>query len=49
MNAEINPDTVLYQDVACKVETGFIGENKELIDNISDLDHPARFQLKNLL
>ncbi len=49
MNAEIYLDSILYREVAYEVETGFIGEKKELIDRLSDTDLLARFLLETLL
>jgi len=47
-NAEIYMNSVIYQETAYEVETGFIGEKKELIERLSDTDLLSRFLLENL-
>jgi len=49
MKAEIYLDSVIYQDTAYEVESGFIGEKKELMDRLSDTDLLSRFLLENLI
>ncbi len=49
MGAEVFLDSLIYQDVAYELESGFIGEEKELIDRLSDADLLAQFLLENLL
>lgn len=46
--AEIYLDSVIYQDTAYVVESGFIGEKKELLDRLSDTDLLSRFLLEKL-
>ena len=46
--AEIYMDSVIFQETAYEVETGFIGEKKELLDRLSDTDLLSRFLLENL-
>jgi hypothetical protein len=48
LSAEHYLDSVLYKDTAYVVEPGFIGEQKELLDSMSDTDLLARFLLENL-
>jgi hypothetical protein len=48
MPAELYLDSVLYRETAYLVEPGFIGEQKELLDSLSDTDLLARFLLENL-
>ncbi len=49
MNAEIYLDSIIYRDVAYEVESGFIGEKKELIDRLSDMELLTRFLLDTLI
>ncbi len=49
LNAEIYRDSVIYRDIAYEVEPGFIGEKKELIDRLSDMELLARFLLDTLI
>jgi hypothetical protein len=49
MNAEIYLNSVIYQETAYEVEPGYIGEKKELMDSLSDMDILARFLLENLI
>jgi hypothetical protein len=48
MNAEVYLDSLIYRDVAYEVESGYMGEKKELLDRLSDTDLLARFLLENL-
>ena len=48
MGAEIYLNSVIYRETAYDVESGFIGEEKELLDRLSDADLLARFLLENL-
>jgi hypothetical protein len=48
MHAELYLNSVLYRETAYEVEPGFIGEQKELLDRLSDTDLLARFLLENL-
>jgi len=49
MHAEIFLDSVIYKDTAYVVETGYLGEKKELLDKLSDTELLARFLLENML
>jgi hypothetical protein len=49
LKAEVLMNSVMYKDVAYEVESGFIGEKKELFDTLSDTDLLARFLLETLL
>jgi len=49
LSAEIYMDSIIYRDIAYEVESGFIGEKKELIDRLSDTELLARFLLDTLL
>jgi hypothetical protein len=49
MQAEVYLHSLIYRDIAYEVEPGFIGEQKELLDRLSDTDILARFLLENLL
>ncbi len=48
MNAEIYMDSVIYRDTGYQTEPGFIGEEKELMEKLSDTDLLARYLLENL-
>jgi hypothetical protein len=48
MHAEVYLDSVLHMDVPYEVESGYIGEKKELLDRLSDADLLARGLLENL-
>ncbi len=48
-NAEIYLNSVIYGDAAYQAEPGFIGEEKEVMDKLSDTDLLARFLLESLL
>ncbi len=49
LNAEIYMDSIIYRDIAYEAETGFIGEKKELIDRLSDMELLTRFLLDTLI
>ncbi len=49
LNAEIYLDSIIYRDVAYQVEPGFVGEKKELIDRLSDMELLTRFLLDTLI
>jgi hypothetical protein len=49
MNAEIYLDSVIYRDTAYEAESGFIGEEKELMDKLADTELLARYLLENLM
>lgn len=48
-DAEIYLDSLIYKNTAYVMEPGFIGEKKELIDQLSDTELLARFLLDSLL
>ncbi len=48
-NAEIYLDSLIYNDTAYTVEPGFIGEKKELLEKLTDMELLTRFLLDNLL
>ncbi len=48
LNADASLDSVLYRDIARRVEPGSIGDKKELIQRLSDTDLLSRFLLENL-
>ncbi len=49
INAELYLDSLIFGDTAYQVEPGFIGEQKELIDKLSDTELLTRFLLDSLL
>jgi len=49
MGAEGYLNSIIYRDVAYEADPGFIGEQQELMENLSDTDLLARFLLENLL
>jgi len=49
MPAEIYLDSIIYKETAYVVESGFIGERKDILDKLSDTDLLARFLIENLL
>lgn len=48
MGAEGYLNSVIFRDVAYEAEPGFIGEQQELMDKLSDTDLLTRFLLENL-
>ncbi len=48
MNAEIYLDSILFEETAYQTVPGFIGEEQELMEKLSDTDLLARFLLENL-
>ena len=49
LNAEVYLNSIIYGETAYEVESGFIGEKKELIDRLSDTELLTRFLLDTLL
>ncbi len=47
--AEVYLDSVIYGETAYRADSGFIGEQQELLDQLSDTDLLARFLLDSLL
>ncbi len=48
MKAEIYLDSILFEETAYQTVPGFIGEEQELMEKLSDTDLLARFLLENL-
>src|SRR3989337_2607705 len=48
MKAEIYLDSILFEETAYQTVPGFIGEEQELMERLSDTDLLARFLLENL-
>lgn len=49
LGAETYLDSVIYRDAAYQAEPGYIGEQQELADRLSDTELLSKFLLDNLL
>jgi len=49
MKAEVYLESLIYNDTAYEIETGFIGEKKDLMDKLSDTELLTKFILETLL
>jgi len=49
LQAEIYLDSVIYRDTAYQAESGYIGEEKELLDKLADTELLSKYLLDNLL
>jgi hypothetical protein len=47
--SEIYLDSVIFRETAYRADPGFVGEQQELLDRLSDTDLLARFLLESLL
>jgi len=49
MRAEAYMDSLIYKDTAYTADPGFIGEEKDVMEKMTDNDILARFLLENLI
>ena len=48
MKAEVYLDSIIYRDTPYQADPGFIGEEQEVMEKLSDTDLLARFLLETM-